>query len=203
MDNIFISSKAMKQLATLSEKKAGLEAEMKKLQDDATAGKFPGAMYHKYYFKERNALYTKMERCDSSIDQIRACGLTPAEYKKACREVLEGTHLTVSRDRGMGYSTLTVAGYSEVAADYIQVERTHWNGFMRNVQGCGRMADTTDYRMSRITKVQFDKIKEQPITVGGFFGPDRTIERKPEVTPAVEEKIVIQTEGFVQTVSQD
>jgi hypothetical protein len=185
---------ASKQLKKLEDKRLGLMSELARV--NARLSK-PTDL-HKYLIKERNSLYGKLERCDDSIRLLNDYGMTAAEHKKVAAEVLGGNSILEKTETSLGCRERVVVGFSTKLSSYIRVRSTRWNGFMRNVKGCASMADTCDITWSTITEEEFNNVKASGIKHLTAFGGTQETER-----PCVEEKIIIQTEGFVQTTCQD
>lgn len=172
---------ATKQMKKLEEKLAGLKIEMAKVNEQMNK---PSSMW-KYLVRERNALYTKIDRCDSSTRVLAQQGMTNAEHKKVAEEVMGANSILEKTESGLGYRERVVVGFSTRVSSYIRVRSTRWNGFMRNVKGCASMADTCDISWERISEEEFTAIKNAGIKHTTAFAGATTTERaRPVVAQA-------------------
>jgi hypothetical protein len=182
MTQFKLTKKAQDEITKLQEKKINLEAELRTSSERRNAFiKANGydRLVVAAYDKEHNRINNQLFATDEKIQSVEAQGVSTGE-KNAIVRAATGWVL-VRSDRSLGCSGATKVGFFKPLGAIFEVTYTRYKGFMRNVKGCGSLADTTSVTcLTRLTDAEAQE-RIKTVTREGFTAESRTVtERTPE-----------------------
>jgi hypothetical protein len=180
MTQFKLTKKAQDEITKLQEKKINLEAELRTSSERRNAFiKANGydRLVVAAYDKEHNRINNQLFATDEKIQSIEAQGVSTSERRGIVRAATEygNEWVLVKSDRSLGCSGATKVGFYKPLGAIFEVTYTRYNGFMRNVRGCGSLADTTS--VNSVTRLMDGEAQDllRTVTREGFTPESKTV----------------------------
>jgi hypothetical protein len=175
-----MTKKAQNEILKLQEKKINLEAELRTSSERRNAFiKANGydRLVVAAYDKEHNRINNRLFATDEKIQTIERDGVSTGERNAIVRAATShaGGWVLVRLDRSLGCSGATKVGFYKPLGAIFEVTYTRYNGFMRNVRGCGSLADTTS--VNSVTRLMDGEAQDllRTVTREGFTPESKTV----------------------------
>ena len=156
-----MSTKATKEVEKLNNEISDLEKQMARATDKMyTVPYTERAMW----VRERRTVETKLYNKQDKVKQLEKWEIATSEKTTLLNEVAGYGHNfeTIRRDKSLGSSCITKVGWSKLLQSFLRVDYTHYSSFMRNVKGCGSLADKKELSgFSRITEEEVDALLQK------------------------------------------
>lgn len=196
MTQFEMTKKAQDEIVKLQEKKIGLEADLRTSSERRNAFIKDHGYDHlviRAYDKEHNKINNQLFATDEKIQSIEAQGVSTSERTGIVRAATGygNEWVLVKSDRSLGCSGATKIGFYKPLGAIFEVSYTRYNGFMRNVRGCGSLADTTSVTsITRLTDAEAQELIKT-VTREGFTAESRKVtERTSEEVVAIWNKMI-------------
>jgi hypothetical protein len=105
------------------------------------------------YNKESNKRY----RLEDKVKEISKLGFSSTEKRAISKE--RYTFSTIKYETSLGCRDVVAVGFSKALNHHVKITYTWFTDFMRNVKGCGSLANTVDFQnIELISEEEFKKL---------------------------------------------
>lgn len=152
-----LTIKAKKEIKELNELIIAKEKETKVIEKRRQTEK--DSLYYKALNRELDIIWRKKNKAEETIKEIQKLGISTSENRSIKKEV--NSFSNIKYDTSIGCRDVAAVGLSKTLNGYIKVEYTKFTNFMRNVKGCGSLANTIDFSsVEQITVVDYQTALE-------------------------------------------
>jgi hypothetical protein len=152
-----LTEKAKKEIEELNAVIIAKEKETKVLEKRRQMER--DSLYYKALNRELDSIWRKKNKAEETIKEIQKLGISTSENRNIKKEV--SSFHNVKYDTSLGCRDVVAVGLSKTLNGYIKVEYTKFTSFMRNVKGCGSLANTMDFSsVEQITLVDYQTFIE-------------------------------------------
>lgn len=145
------------------------QEEIKKLEGEVTTTKISEETFYKrmcnatdkYLRKglnqEYNKFVNKRQRLEERLQEISKLGFSSTEKRAISKE--RYSYSNIKYETSLGCRDVVAVGFSKALNHHVRVTYTRFTSFMRNVRGCGSLADTVDFQnIELISEEEFKKL---------------------------------------------